>query len=199
MNTINNCGGHNENDISRVSKGVEALPKAGKDAVKTLEGEWREDWNSNYGSEGRKTMMKFISFRTLPSMMVNFFRIYHRVTAKTYEIVTAFTMPGTESVDAAMVLCGKITKSSGTTCTYKFDSVRLVPSDAVSDASIDMLSSAGLSKFLKPQPLASAAPETSIEIHYISEGARVHEDENGVKHVLSRLTEDVPGIPFKLD
>lgn len=199
LSIIQNHGDNSPDSMARVKRAVLALnAPLKKSALKDFIGDWRCEWNSNTAGGGRNTMLKFVSFQVLPPVMVSFFRSYVRVTASSYEIVSAFTIAGYESSDAAMCIKGKRVKSTGSVLKFKPEQIRIVESDSVTSLSQDMIDSTFLTRYKKWQPIKSADAKF-VEIEYISDSMAMFMTETGVTWVCSRLSGGISDcIPFKM-
>jgi len=70
-----------------------------------------------------------------------------------------------------------------------FQTVTIMPSESDTEASIDMVSKAGLN-ISTPIPLKGKGCSSYIDVEYIDRAVRVHKGASGATYVLSR--EDVP-------
>lgn len=180
-------------DVQRIVKEIDGLPSPPKTAMKMIEGHWKTEWNSVYGTQPKKTLMKFVHEK-LPGILVSFFDSYYRISDKQVDYVEAFTMAGNERVDAALVWSGKRKKDKGNQLHFQFDSIKICPADASTGMSKEMIQSEGLGKFMKPVPITE--PATYIELDYISNDMQVHhEEEPTARWIMSRYRQ----VPFVLD
>eukprot|EP00931_Biecheleriopsis_adriatica_P016123 TRINITY_DN11992_c0_g1_i2.p1 TRINITY_DN11992_c0_g1~~TRINITY_DN11992_c0_g1_i2.p1 ORF type:complete len:284 (+),score=43.96 TRINITY_DN11992_c0_g1_i2:97-852(+) len=187
----------NNGNRDRIARAVEAMPDAPKDAFKKLDGEWQIKWDSNTFGPTQKTMLKFMCPQ-LPSVMVEFYRQYNHVSGGTYRWIQAFTMPGFERTNAALLMQGPIKKGKkGNEASVTLDTVQLVASNAGTSESKEAMRSLGLDRYMKPQKIKDAEAMT-VQIGYISDDTQVQIDEVGSKFVMSKMSESY-GIPYVYD
>lgn len=195
-------------DMQEVLQACQKMPGAPKDAFEQLVGNWRVEWSSLGGRafpQGGKLPparpLQLQAFGALPAVPVCFLGSYNRVLAGgAYELIQAFTVPGAEGVEAAMVLAGPWTTGSSDgewgrgaprmRCGVTFETVRLVLSASNPEASKAMLKAAGLADYQAPVSLAVKG--TYIDLQSISEKWRVHKGESGMVYVLTRTQDAAP-------
>lgn len=178
----------------RITKACLNLTDVPKDAMKLLDGDWEVAWDSNYNGGRHKTLMKFVC-PELPSVMVEFYQSYIRITDKEYKWIQGFIVDGYERVDGAMVITGKRTKNKK--FGIEMETVQVIPSDHAEAESREMLQAIGLGKFLKPQKIKGDG-EIVIDMLHVSKEASVQKDEAGTLYACKVLKEGSRGIPFKV-
>jgi len=208
-------------DMEEATAACSRMPAVSGDAFEQLVGNWKVEWNSRSGrvwptGEGSCTPLplKLRAHGVLPPVPVQFTGMYNRVLdvrknsfqppGGIFELIDVFTIPRSEGIEAALVLAGpwKTGSSEGewgkgaprTRCGLHLQTARLALSSSDPGASKAMLEAAGLGEFLQPVDISTSA--TYIDLDFISKSARVHKDESGVMHVLTRLSDPVP---FSLD
>jgi len=208
-------------DIQETLAACSKMPGPPGDAFEQLLGNWKVEWNSRTGralpkDPATRTPMglNLMSFNALPSTQVHFLGSYNRIldgresstqdSTSVYELIQVFTIPGSDDVEAGMVLSGPWKQGTAegewgqgaprVRCGVQFETVRLALSASNTDESKAMLEAAGLAEYVKPVKVSAKA--TYVDIKHISPAARVHQGESGMVYVLTRMSEEVP---FALD
>mmetsp|Transcript_78013 Transcript_78013/g.210995 ORF Transcript_78013/g.210995 Transcript_78013/m.210995 type:complete len:294 (-) Transcript_78013:42-923(-) len=182
-------------DPRRIDRLLAALPQPNLDAVRAVTGDWRVEWDSSLLARSKAKRLLNSICPELPRGLVEVHSTYNRLYDNTYQWVVGFMVPGTERVDAAVVLSGPYKQGQGKSGGFDLEltDVRAVTADSNADESKALLFSIGLGSFLNSRQIGNDGP-IHVDLRYVGQDTSVQVDEGGNILVLTRSK-----IPYILD